>query len=173
MALPRDEVPEHLKHLAYDARRKVPVPYMNVLSGGRVDFSGISFAAVIECGRGNLCGICHQPLAYWKAFVGGPVSTRNRVYTDPPFHLPCAEFAMEHCPHIKVRNHRRTPEEKAGDDTWISPGGILDKPDAWIIGLTRSYEMVPHHEGVLFKAATLKETFVYEYGDDNILERKT
>jgi hypothetical protein len=172
MGLPRDEVPGALADRPYDARRKVPVPYMNVLSDGTVDFSGISTAAVIECGTDRLCGICHRPLSYWIAFVGGPLSAKNGLYTDPPFHRECAEFAMEHCPHIKVRNHRRTPEDKMADGTWVSPGAVLDKPDQWIIGLTRDYRMVAHHEGLLFKTAPIKSTLVYEYGEDNILERK-
>jgi hypothetical protein len=173
MALPQDQVPVQLSGLAYDARRKVPVPYMNVLSDGTVDFSGISAAAVIECGRDRLCGICHQPLTYWIAFVGGPLSTANRAYTDPPFHRGCAEFAMEHCPHIKVRNHRRTPEDRLADDTWVSPDGKWEKPDQWIIGLTRDYQMVAHRGGLLFRTAPIKDTLVYEYNDDNILERKS
>lgn len=166
-------LPEHLRDRPVDERRKVPVPYMNTMTDGTVDFTGISAAKAYECGRERLCGICHKPLDYWIAFIGGPMSTANRTYTDPPFHGDCARAAMEFCPHIKVRNHRRTPEERRPEDSWASPNATPVKPGQWIIGYTRNYAIVRAGAGFVFHAASIhhRDTFMYD-DDGNLKEVK-
>lgn len=159
-----------LDELEWDMKRKVPIPYMNITNSGEVSFMGINFPKVVECGQDHLCGICHKPLDYWIAFVGGPLSLQNRVYSDPPFHVECAEASMTYCPHLRVRNHRRTPDEKQPDDFWAAPEAVFEKPDEWIIGITRGYNMVLHAGGLLFKPAPIKRTIRYAYNGEGILE---
>lgn len=155
----------------WDERRKVPVPLFNVMRDGSVNFTGINAQTVVNCGIDRRCGICGNDLDYWIAFIGGPVSLANRVYSDPPMHRECAEAAMTYCPHIRVRNHRRTPDEKQPDDSWASPAAVMEKPEEWIIALTRQYKMIPHGPGVLFRAATIKDTLRYRYSNAGLLER--
>jgi hypothetical protein len=159
-----------LMALPWDVRRKIPVPYFNQMSDGTVNFTGISFPKVIRCGTEGLCGICGRDLDYWIAFVGGPVSLKNRVYSDPPFHEDCAKFAMTACPFLSRRVHRRTPEEKFGDDSWKAPEAVMEKPKEWVIGVTRKYRMLSHAGGVLFKTAPMHHTYRYVYNGSGMLE---
>jgi hypothetical protein len=166
-----DAIPEKMKDLALDHRRKVPVPLMNVLpDGDTYDFRVVSNSTVMECGRDHLCGICGKPLEYWIAFVGGPVSLKNGAYSDPPFHKECALAAMRFCPHINRKVHRRTSDEKMPDGTFYSELAVTEKPAQWIIGLTRSYRMIRHNQGVLFLAASMPHTIRFEYDEDGHLQ---
>jgi hypothetical protein len=166
----REVLPDRLKDRPWDERRKVPVPHFNVMADGSVNYTGINAATVIECGMNMLCGICGKDLDYWIAFIGGPVSLANRTYSDPPMHRECAEAAMRYCPHIRVRNHRRTPDERQPEDSWASPLAVMEKPAEWIIALTRHYKMIPHDPGVLFRTDTIKHSLRYRYSEAGLLE---
>lgn len=157
-----------LARLPFDEKRKVPVPFFNVMPDGAVNFTGINAQAVLKCAAERLCGICGGPLEYWIAFLGGPVSLANRSYLDPPFHRECAEAAIRYCPYINRRVHRRSPEEKFDpDDTWHSTQSDESKPAAWIIAITRDFTVLPHQGFIMFKAGTIKEALRFEYGDDD------
>jgi hypothetical protein len=164
-----DALPEKMKHLARDERRKVPIPVMNVNPVGEVNFAVVSNEKVIQCGRDRECGICGKPLDYWIAFVGGPISAKNGAYSDPPFHKECAMAAMQFCPHLARKVHRRTADEKMPDGSWKSEGAVEDKPAQWIIGLTRDYTMLPWGKGVLFKC-NVRHRIAYEYDDKGNLQ---
>jgi hypothetical protein len=159
-----DEVTGRLARRPYDERRKIPVPYFNVMEDGSVNYTGINAHTTIKCGKENLCGICSEPLTNWIAFIGGPVSLANRTYADPPLHEECALAAVKYCPHINRRAHRPTKDEKYDPDTtWKPPQG--DKPDEWIIAITRNFKMVPYQGFVVFKSGTIARTMKFAYDD--------
>lgn len=161
------DLPPRLARRPFDGKRKVPVPFFNVMPDGSVNFTGINAETVIRCAQERLCGICGEPLDYWIAFIGGPVSAATRCYTDPPMHRECAEAAVRYCPHINRRVHRRTPDEKFDpDDTWASSLAEQDKPASWVISITRDFKTVPHEGFFFFQAATVKEQLIYSYGED-------
>lgn len=164
-----DNIPERMKDLPRDERRKVPVPLMNEEPDGTPNFMVVSNETVIGCGRDRCCGICGKPLDYWIAFVGGPISAANGAYTDPPFHKECAMAAMHFCPHINRRQHRRAPDEKMPEGSWKSEGAVEDKPAQWIIGLTRDYMMIPWGRGVLF-SCNVRHRIAYEYDERGQLQ---
>jgi hypothetical protein len=165
-----DAIPEKMRDLDRDERRKVPIPVMNVNPAGEVNFMTVSNERVIQCGKVGLCGICGNPLDYWIAFVGGPLSAANGAYTDPPFHVECAEAAMEFCPHLARKVHRRTSDEKMPEGSWKSEGATEEKPAQWIIGITRDYRMIPWGQGVLFRCH-LRFRRVYEYDEQGNLQK--
>jgi len=165
-----DSIPNRMRDLDRDERRRVPIPVMNVNPAGEVNFMVVSNERVIQCGEVGLCGICGNPLDYWIAFVGGPVSAMNGAYTDPPFHVECAEAAMLFCPHLNRKVHRRAPDEKMPEGSWKSEGAVEEKPAQWIIGLTRNYKMLPWGKGVLFKC-NVKHRRVYEYDEQGHLRK--
>ena len=165
------ELHPYLRDRPFDERRKVPVPYMNVMGDGTVNFTGIDITKVYECGTNRLCGICSKPLDYWIAFIGGPVSYSTRMYSDPPMHKECALAAVEFCPHIRVKNHRRTPDEKMLDGgLGALPGAVDTKPDEWIIAMVRDYTIVAHPPAFLFKTAAIKGESRFRYNEAGILE---
>lgn len=161
-----------LAALPWDEKRHVPVPWFNKMPDGVVDFTGINAHRVLECADKNLCGICGNPLDYWIAFIGGPISAQSHCYTDPPFHRECAEAAILYCPHINRRVHRRTPDEKYDPETsWAPDDGTMEKPDTWIISITRSFKVLPHQGFIMFKAGPVKNYLIYEYGEDGRLHK--
>lgn len=164
-------LPERLRDRPLDHRRKVPVPWMNENPDGTPNFVLINDRIVMECAEKHLCGICGKPLGYWIAFVGGPLSFANRAYTDPPFHRECAEAAMTLCPHISRKVHRRVPDEKLPEVAWKADGSVDEKPEFWVIGITRSFQMVPWGRGILFRTGTMKQAIVYGYDEQGHLQK--
>ncbi len=75
-------------------------------------------------------------MGYWVAFLGGPGAAEQRCYVDPPMHPDCAEAATRLCPHIAHRRSGRST--KISEDTITPPGFVLDKPEVWIMGITRT-----------------------------------
>jgi hypothetical protein len=163
-------LPPNLRERPLDHRRKVPVPWMNEEPDGTPNFVLINEHIVRECGEKRLCGICGKPLDYWIAFVGGPISFANRAYSDPPFHRECARTAMTLCPHISRKVHRRVPDEKLPPMAYKSDGSVEEKPEFWVIGITRDFTMIPWGRGVLFRAATMKDAIVFGYDDEGHLK---
>lgn len=162
------DAPQRVRDLRFDYRRNVPIPYMNILPDDSVNFLGISLPRVQECAAEGLCGICGKALDYWIAFLGGPLSFANRTYSDPPFHRDCVEVALRLCPHIAMKRHKRASDERLGEH-WKSPDATLEKPDQWIVALTREYKVIVQGHGILFRAGTIKHHFTYEYNEEGNL----
>jgi len=168
-----NELSPRLQALPYDEKRKIPVPKFNVMPDGSVNYMLINPEVVYNSGKSGLCGICSEPLDYWIAFIGGPISLANRSYLDPPMHKECALAAVKYCPHINRKVHRRAPDEKFDmENTWISNQSNENKPDEWIIVLTRSYKMVPHQGFFMFKAAKIADTIRFSYDDTGRIQQE-
>jgi hypothetical protein len=142
---------------------------MNEEPDGTPNFMVVNNDIVARCGRDRLCGICGRPLSYWMAFVGGPISATNGVYSDPPFHKECALAAFRFCPHIARKVHRRTADEKMPDGSFKHVGAVEEKPAQWIIGLTRDYRILPWGQGQLF-LCRVRHRIVFEYDDAGNLQ---
>ena len=162
-------LPENMRDLPVDTRRGLPVPVMNVLDDGSNDFTVTNTQWVI--GHPQDCGICGKPLGYWMAFVGGPKSTLNRSYLDPPFHEECAEAAMRLCPHMAIERHERAPEHRVNKDAIAPDGFIADKPDAMFIAITRGFKIGSLQGAPYFKAAPPRRVREFRYLDGVLTER--
>ncbi len=54
------------------------------------------------------CWICGNPfIEPTYAMVGDAMSATIRIYTEPPCHIECAEYAMQVCPFILYPNAKR------------------------------------------------------------------
>lgn len=179
----RDEVPDRLAHLPFDERRGLPVPVMNQHHphgpDGPVvaDFTAVAADQILRCGTERLCGICGRDLGYWVAFVGGPVSARTRMYTDPGFHEECVDWALRLCPFIVIPRHRRASDDRAGRDAGVAgrvgapKDATMVKADEWVVGITRSYAPVLYQGYPAFKAAPWKRTRRFTYEDGVLTEQ--
>lgn len=164
-----------LANRPHDPHRGLPVPVMNMPPGStdpsEADFTGIHAQTVYETAAQNRCGICGDSLGYWMAFIGGPKSFEARTYIDPPFCIPCAETAMRLCPHMAIRRHRRAPEHRLADDSHTPDGFDEDKPDEFIMGITRSFRIEMNRNGTFhFRAAPFKKRRVFRYVDNILTE---
>lgn len=135
------DLPAALAARPWDERRKLPVPYVNEFPDGTVDFTGVHGQRQLECARGRLCGLCHEPIGYWVAFLGGPASARLRTYSDPPMHEACAEAATRLCPHLARRDMKRAPDHRLRDDVVTPPGFVDERVDQVVMGITRQYRV--------------------------------
>lgn len=88
-------------------------------------------------------------MGVYKACVIGPMCGINRITSEPPSHLECAEFAVRACPFmthpLAKRNERDLPDERH------TPGrAITRNPGVSMIWVTRHVRpfKVPNRTGV-------------------------
>jgi hypothetical protein len=133
--------PERIARLPHHGRFPVPVvvPWDDA---GVPDFTATDDAAYLRVVRENRCGLCGDPLDYWMAFIGGPISMRTRCFTDAAMHLDCATYAIQTCPYLVMRTtgHAARPH-RAGARTDVSPGLSMKRPDRFGLMVTRGFKI--------------------------------
>ena len=169
------DLPAGLAARPRDTKRGVPIPYVSVHDDGedgqqRVDYVAINGARVLECARDRLCGLCGQGLGYWIAFLGGPRAAEHRRYLDPPMHEECARAAIALCPHIAVHRHTRAPDHRVHDDATTPADFDESKPDEWVLGVTRSFELRATSNSLQFLPAPFKRIHRFTYAGNGIVE---
>ncbi len=91
-------------------------------------------------------------------------------YADPPGHPECMTAALTLCPHIALARHRRARADRPGGGI-IPPGSHGEKPDRYLLGITRSYQtrFIPEYGFTVYLPAPFKTVHEYEYGTDGRL----
>lgn len=103
------------------------------------------------CIRSKLCWLCGDKLGRFMAFPIGPMCVVNRVTSEPPCHLECAQYAVQVCPFLTkprmVRNKNDLPPEG------VNPGGIMleRNPGVTCIYVTGGYKRFDAGNGKLIK----------------------
>ncbi|GGK43709.1 hypothetical protein GCM10010124_40600 [Pilimelia terevasa] len=158
-----------------DARRGLPVPPVNEHPdphGGPpcVDFTTIDTATAIHLATERRCSLCGEPIGYWVGFLGTARTAELGQFADPPGHPECQRAAVRLCPHIMLRHHRRARDDRPGAGM-IPPGSHGDKPQAWVLGITRDYRtmFLPEHGYAVYLPAPFRATETYTYGPDGRL----
>lgn len=169
------DLPPGLAKRPVDPKRGLPIPVMNMpvgeLDPSQADFTAINAVSVYTAATNNLCGICGNTLGYWFAFIGGPKSYEHRSYVDPPFCLDCAEASLRLCPHMAIPRHKRAPEHRLAEDAHTPAGFVEAKPEAIVMGITRSFELLDDGRGgMYFRAAPFKRSRVFRYVNDVLSE---
>lgn len=81
--------------------KNFPIPFfVTYTKDGTPDFKVINEQNRKRCAEEKLCWICGTPLDYWVVFIGGPLSAKNRLFTDGPMHEECARDALSICPFL-------------------------------------------------------------------------
>jgi len=157
------EIPDFLNHLPVEPRRKLPVPFTNIITeSGEPDFTTIDAQKTVECALLRLCGVCGKKLSYWIAFLGGPQSAESRAYLDPPMHEECARAAVKLCPFIAMPSMARRKTPLTRDSTYPE-GWTADRPEVFVLYITRKFKCrVPHHDSVIFLPAPASRIEVLE-----------
>ena len=161
------DLPASLAARPQDARRGLPIPPVNVHPGPGgpvVDFTTINTTTSTGLAVARRCSLCGDPMGYWVAFLGGPRAAELMRYSDPPGHPECMTAALSLCPHIALGRHRRARADRLGGG--IPPGSHGDKPDRYVLGITRSYRtrFIPEHGFSVYLPAPFKTVHEYEYG---------
>ena len=166
------DIPERLAARPFDARRRLPIPYVSEHDDGSVNFATVNGARVLQCARERRCSLCGQPDDYWLAFVGGLGGFHLRAYTDPPGHVDCMRAALALCPYLTLERHRR----RGLSQTTAAPGFTdMEKAGPVILAVTRDYttSLLGEPGGVpalLFHPAPWKSATRYAYRGGHLTE---
>lgn len=168
-------LPERMKRLKLD-RRGYPVPWfvtwlaeestpehpIEVSPGdGYPEFRVLRPSAIPEALKFERCWICGGQLGRFKAFVIGPMCMVNRINSEPPSHVECADFAARACPFLS-RPHmtRRENNMPIGGET---AGIAIDRnPGVGIVWITnRGFPIKRVSNGILFELPEPTEVRAY------------
>ncbi|HBO2935215.1 TPA: hypothetical protein L4R50_000211 [Pseudomonas aeruginosa] len=106
-----------------------------------------------KCNRAlseGLCGMCGQKLGKMMAFVGGPISIKNRLFADLPMHESCAVYALQACPFIAAPKFSYQPTANAG--MGVNPLVSNARPERFGLGITNKMKLVTLHGQTVIKA---------------------
>lgn len=120
--------------------RGYPIPHTVHWIDGKPDFRVIDpekwITAVKEC----RCGICGDVINGKMAFVGGPMSIENRLFTDLPMHQECAEYALQVCPFLAMPKFGYLERTDDGH-VQVLESASSKRPDMFGLALTNSYQL--------------------------------
>lgn len=159
----RTPLPQWLANRPRD-RRGYPITYVTAIRpDGLPDFTELDGARRLECIRDGLCGLCGDPLRYWRAVIGGPAVIRLRLTLDPPMHVECAIFAATDrsagCPFLL----------KTGTARYSKPAEpeMSERPSRMFLATTRSHQLERDAFDVLARCAAFKN--VWEIQDGKLI----
>lgn len=162
-SIARLDMPARFRKLPVD-RRGYPVPKFVEWINGVPDFRCVDGRWMLACVKQSLCWLCGEKLGRHMAFVIGPMCAVNRVSSEPPSHLECAQFAVRACPFL-VQPKRRRNEEGLPEEAVDAAGIPLDRnPGCALIWVTRSYKPFNANGGTLFRIGEPERTEWYAHG---------
>lgn len=117
-----------------------PVPYFVAHVDGAYNFLVADARKQVICLQQNRCWICGQTLGVFKVFVVGPMAALNRISSEPPSHLECAEYAVAACPFLLYPKAKR--RELEGSVQSVAPPGVLmeHNPGVMLLWTTKKHE---------------------------------
>jgi hypothetical protein len=153
---PRMEIPAFLSHLpVYNG---YPVLFIAARVNGKHDFAVMDVRKIQRCSFETLCGVCGKKLTLLRDaaeraglgqpgcwFIGGPLSMKSRLFTDPAMHEACALFALKHCPHLSQSKGKYRPDWVVDNSECPITINRIEAmaPKSKMFGLARSYGYVP------------------------------
>jgi hypothetical protein len=133
-------IPDRIKRLPR-ATNGYPTPFFVAEIDGVPDFRVACEGKRVRCFKENLCWICGERLEWWCAFAGGPLSMKNRHFSDGAMHVECAEFSMRVCPHILNPNAKKDDladlHARPGRKPILAEHQSHDRPEYFAFCVTR------------------------------------
>lgn len=127
-----------------------PVPWFVGQVDGQWDFRMIGPDKVVDAYKKRLCWLCGEKLGTYLAFVIGPMCSINRVTSECPCHLECAQYATRACPFLSKPRMRRNAVDLP-DHPAIAGDHIDHNPGAVAIWITKGYRPFKVPGGSLFR----------------------
>lgn len=132
-------------------RAGYPVPFFVATVDGEPDFRVTKTFAHVACLADRRCWICGQRGgADLAAFTIGPMCAVNRITSEPPSHVECAEYAAKACPFLSrpgmVRRERGLPAARTAAGTMIKRN-----PGVALVWVTHQWTTFPQGNGLLFE----------------------
>lgn len=132
-------MPERVARLARD-ERGYPIPHSVMYIDGKPDFRVVDQEKWMHALNTRRCGICGDSLGAHIAFVGGPLSIQNRLFTDLPMHRDCAAYALQVCPFLAAP--RFAFAKLTGEGLAVNENVSDQRPERFGLGMTKTYRLV-------------------------------
>lgn len=141
-----DIMPDRIARLERDPRG-YPIPWFaHRPADGTIDFRVMDPGRFVLAVKEHRCWVCGDRLGKFIAFVGGPLSAAQRIYSDPPSHVECAAFSAKVCPFLTIPTAQRREANKPAHVEM--PGQqVIENHEVTGIPITIGYSMLP--QGVL------------------------
>ncbi len=120
------DLPERMKSLPVD-HRGFPVPWFVAWQEGKPIFPAMDPEKMARAIKYGNCWVCGERLGRFKTYVVGPMCLINRISSEPPSHIQCAEFAAKNCPFLANPRMGRVPIEKFGGCAENVAGTMLER----------------------------------------------
>lgn len=131
---------ETLRELERD-RRGYPIPWFVARpANGPIDFRVMDPDHLLNAVHDRLCWVCGKRHHKDVAFIGGPLSTVQGLYADPPAHLDCAMFSIKVCPFLAIPTAKRR-QAKLPDHIVIADV-MIENPKVFGVLITDEYHFV-------------------------------
>ena len=153
-------LPAQMRQLPVD-HRGFPVPYFVAWEDGKPVFPAMDRRKFQLALHQKRCWVCGGKLFANKAFVIGPMCCVNRINSEPPSHVECAEFSAKNCPFLSRPMAKRTFE---GDRTQVA-GIMIDRnPGVVAVWVTDRFKPFDAGNGTLFDLGPPKRLQFYALG---------
>lgn len=143
-------LPARMKTLPLD-ERGYPVPWFVVWINGKPEFRVADSAKMFRARRFGYCWVCGSNAGAVKTFLIGPMCCVNRVTSEPPCHLECAEFAALACPFLTLpKAQRRDANMPPGAS---DPAGLMidRNPGVCCLWTTNRFRLFDVGNGFLYR----------------------
>jgi hypothetical protein len=132
--------------------RGYPVPFFVAWIDGKPEFRMADGDKRVRCFRDKLCWVCGQRLGVHSAFTIGPMCMVNRVTSEPPTHLDCAEWSVKGCPFLSKPKMERREDELTRANKGKVDGIMIERnPGVSCLWVTREWRLFKVPNGVLVK----------------------
>lgn len=146
-------VPDRIKHLPRD-KRGYPVPWFVEWQDNEPVFPAFDARKWMIAVKQGKCWVCGGVMGRHLCFVVGPMCTINRISSEPPCHLECAEYSVKVCPFLTNPAMQRVPAKHYTPDGVVNPpGGIMEQRNPGITALwrTRRFSIMPTDSGPILQ----------------------
>jgi hypothetical protein len=99
-------IPTRIAKLPKD-RRGYFIPWFVAIVNGEPDFRIADGAKITEAIKYRKCWVCGERLGVHFSFLVGSMCTVNRVSSEPPMHVGCAEYSVRTCPFMLNPKQKR------------------------------------------------------------------
>lgn len=119
---------------------------------GRPEFRMMDRHKWTRCMKESLCWVCGEIMGRYKAFTIGPMCTVNRVSSEPPAHLECADWSVRGCPFLSRPTMVRREDALTEENKHNTPGVMIERnPGVIAVWITRTYRPFKVPNGVLIQ----------------------
>jgi hypothetical protein len=143
-------LPEKMKDLPID-ERGYPVPWFTPWIAGKPEFLMADARKLHLALTQRRCWVCGKALpALGKpvTFVIGPMCMINRITSEPPNHMECAEFSVKGCPFLSKPNMARRENDNTKKFKGSVAGIMIERnPGVTLLYTTRSFKLAPDEKG--------------------------